>query len=182
MTEEKLKDLIAAFQAMDEESLNKDPFSFSGKYVIPFGDSEIIKIMSSFDANGMVQIEKAAKEEGLEFFVQSSILYKGLITIVKQPKLKILPFENKKNYQEISLNYWCPANNFEEQLISKLVKNHYGEGSFNKIKNFCVKWYLGNIVWRNIGFDKEGKIKCFDFHCGLSRNEKGEYRCINRDV
>ena len=57
MIEKKLESLISAFKILDEESLNQDPFSFSGKYVVPLGESNIIKIMSTFDANGELQIE-----------------------------------------------------------------------------------------------------------------------------
>lgn len=182
MIEKKLESLISAFKILDEESLNQDPFSFSGKYVVPLGESNIIKIMSTFDANGELQIEQDAERQGLNFFTQSTVLYQGLVTVLKQPKLTCIPFENRKEYNLPSLNYWCPTDNLEEKVISELVYKHYGEENFYKIKEFCEKWYLGNIYWRNIGFDKDRKIQCFDFHCGLSRNRKGEYRCINRDV
>lgn len=174
MKSEQLKQIVSILDFFNEESLNGDPMSFSGKIVVPLDGDKILKISSSFDANGQIQIFKAAKELGIKFYTFPEIVSQGVITLLSQPRLTLKTIPEIDMFNQ-TLNCWCPTNTKEEFIISALVLRDYGEEEFEKILDFNRKFDIGNIYWRNIGFDENNKIQCFDFHCGKARNAEGRY-------
>lgn len=174
MKSEQLKQIVSTLEFLDKESLNGDPMSFSGKIVVPLDNDKILKISSTFDANGQIQIFEAAKECGIKFYTLPEIISQGLITFLAQPRLTLKPIPKiESSYQ--TLNVWCPTNTIEERVISSIVIKDYGYEEFEKILDFNKKFNIGNIYWRNIGFGKNNKIQCFDFHCGKARDAEGRY-------
>lgn len=174
MKSEQLKQIVSILDFFNEESLNGDPMSFSGKIVVPLDGDKILKISSSFDANGQIQIFEAAKELGIKFYTFPEIVSQGVITLLSQPRLTLKTIPEIDMFNQ-TLNCWCPTNTKEEFIISALVLRDYGEEEFEKILDFNRKFDIGNIYWRNIGFDENNKIQCFDFHCGKARNAEGRY-------
>lgn len=174
MKSNQLNQIISVLDFLNEESLNGDPMSFSGKIVVPLDDDKILKISSTFDANGQIQIFEAAKELGIKFYTFPEIISQGAITFLSQPRLTLKAIPEIESFNQ-TLNCWCPTNTKEEFIISSLVLKDYGEKEFEKILDFNKKFDIGNIYWRNIGFDGNNKIQCFDFHCGKARNEEGRY-------
>ena len=178
MTEKLLLNIVQDFELLDKHSLNQDPFSFTGKYVFDF-DGYIYKIESLFDFIGYQKFLILNKE--CPFFTQNEVLYQGNLVLYRQKKIQIQPLSNFKDLICIkdSLNIWCPTQTQEEAIISQLVFDQYGEENWNKIYQICSLYCVGNIYWRNIGFNEKGMIKCFDFYIGLPKNEKGIFKCIN---
>lgn len=174
MKSEQLKQIVSTLEFLDKESLNGDPMSFSGKIVVPLDDDKILKISSTFDANGQIQIFEAAKELGIRFYTFPEVISQGVITFLSQPRLTLKTIPEVEAFNQ-TLNCWCPTNTKEEFIISSLVLKDYGREEFEKILDFNKKFNIGNIYWRNIGFDENNKIKCFDFHCGKARNAEGRY-------
>lgn len=178
MTEELLLNIVRDFELLDQHSLNQDPFSFTGKYVFDFNDY-IYKIESLFDFIGYQEF--LLLNENCPFFTQNEVLYQGNLVLYRQKKISTQDLSNFQDLECIkdSLNIWCPTQTQEEAIISQLVFNQYGEETWNKIYQICSLYCVGNIYWRNIGFDKQGMIKCFDFYIGLPKDEKGIFKCIN---
>lgn len=180
MQPHELPKLIEGLSVLDNESLNGDPMSFKGKIVVPFGADKILKVASTFDTAGDLQILREAERRGIDFYLQSEVLYQGVMTILAQPKIKVVPLPtvDLQGMKWKTLNVWCGETyTTEEEVIYRLALDQYGEEMVNKIKAFNEEFLIGNIYWRNIGVDPEtGKIKCYDFQFGRARNEKGELR------
>ena len=178
MTKELLLNIVKDFELLDKHSLNQDPFSFTGKYVFDF-DDYIYKIEPLFDFIGYQEFLLLNKD--CSFFTQNEVLYQGNLVLYRQKKIQTLPLSNFEDLKCIkdSLNIWCPTQTQEEAIISQLICNQYGEEIWNKIYQICSLYCVGNIYWRNIGFNEKGIIKCFDFYIGLPKNEKGIFKCIN---
>jgi hypothetical protein len=173
ITQQQIDLLIEAFKILDVESLNQDYFSFKNKYVT-HSQEGILKIGPSIDINTEIEIIKAAEQEGISFYLPLNIIYIGTLTFCNQQQLCTHPISNYSDYKrKPTLNSWCPGEIDEEEIISGIVFSQYGEEQWKKILLFNKKYHLGNIYWRNIGFSNEGKIQCFDFQCGLARNERG---------
>lgn len=176
MTKQDFIAISEALSKLGDSSLNGDPMSFKGKIVLPVEDDKIMKIYCAFDAVGDIQVLEAAQQQKINFFVPVSIIEGNPLVILVQDKLELKEMSTFKHSsgKYCSINKWCDTGTEEELLIADLIVEGYGEDEYHKIKEFTNKYYLGNIYWRNIGFNKEGKIQCFDFQCGLSRNKEGK--------
>ena len=52
------------------------------------------------------------------------------------------------------MNYWVRnTSSPEEDYIASRVIHDYGRDGYNEIRRFCKQYDIGNIYWRNIGFD-----------------------------
>lgn len=172
-----LDKLGQTFAVLGEKSLNGDPVAFNGKFVVPLdGENTIAKILPTTELNGEMQIIQKAQEKGINFFVGGEVVKYGPISFLFQEKLiiKPLPKELPKSKGR-SINYWVQNNSSaEEDYIADRVIHDYGRDGYNAIRRFCRQYDLGNMYWRNIGFDSNTKkIKCFDFHSGLLRTKEG---------
>lgn len=172
-----LDKLGQTFAVLGEKSLNGDPVTFNGKFVVPIDEENtIVKILPTTELNGEMQIIQKAQEKGITFFAGGKITKYGPISFLFQEKLvvKKLP-EDLPPSKGRSMNYWVRnTSSPEEDYIASRVIHDYGRDGYNEIRRFCKQYDIGNIYWRNIGFDSQTKkIKCFDFHSGLLRTQEG---------
>lgn len=105
--------IVKDFEILDKNSLNQDPFSFSGKYVFDFG-GYIYKIESLFDFIGYNEFLRL--NNNCSFFIQNEILYEGNLVLYRQKKIQSLPISEFEylNCEKESLNKWCPTQTKEE--------------------------------------------------------------------